>query len=104
MSNYNLNEDQMVELQKMIRDRAPVIADLIGRAVTATAMHTRPSVVTVAIKIARNPDEPRLVEVAVQEKIKNPKSKFSDVTSWDETEIIVGYRVDVDQGQQSLPT
>ncbi len=99
----NLLPSQIAELAELIRDRAGDLAELIAKGVTATAMHTRPSVVNLILKIARNPDEPRLIEVLAQEKLKSPKSKFSDMTSWDEVDSIAVFRTDEDPSQEHLP-
>lgn len=102
MSSYALTQEQTDILAKLIADRAPYIAELISKGVTANAMHTRGANVTLAIKIARNKDDPRLIEIEAQEKIKAPKSKYSDLTSWDEASVIIVYRTNEIQGQQTI--
>lgn len=96
---YQLQFNQVDDMARLIKQRADHIAALISRAITANSQHARPAAVTLNIKIARNADDPRLIEVWAQEKTKAPKSKFSDITEWDESEMIQAFRIDEVPGQ-----
>lgn len=98
-----LDNSQHSALCQMLNERATEIADLIAQGILATATHNRPSTINLVIKIGRNADDPLLIEVCSQRKIKAPKSKHSDLTSWDEVETLAGYRTDEEPGQERLP-
>jgi len=99
---YQLKSQQVNDLAHLIQQRSDHIARLIARAITANSQYIRPAAVTLNIKVCRNADDPRLVEVWAQEKTKAPKSKFSDITEWDESEMIQAFRLDEVPGQQRL--
>jgi hypothetical protein len=102
MSSYVISERQVEELSRLIASRATYIADLISKAVAANAQHNRGATVTLAIKAKRNEDDPRLIEIEAQEKLKMPKSKFSDITSWDEPSTIIVYKTTEIDGQMTI--
>ena len=102
MSTYSLTTRQVDELAKLIANRSQYIAELIAKGVVANAQHNRVANVTLAIKIKRNEDDPRLIEIEAQEKIKSPKSKYSDLTSWDEPATIIVYKTSEIEGQLTI--
>ncbi len=99
---YQLQPQQVNDLAHLLTQRADHIAALIARAITANSQYIRPAAVTLNIKVCRNADDPRLIEVWAQEKTKAPKSKFSDITEWDESEMIQAFRIDEVPGQMRL--
>jgi hypothetical protein len=99
---YQLQPQQVNDLAHLLTQRADHIAALIARAITANSQYIRPAAVTLNIKVCRNADDPRLIEVWAQEKTKAPKSKFSDITEWDESEMIQAFRIDEVPGQLRL--
>jgi predicted Ser/Thr protein kinase len=102
MSSYALTNRQVDELANQVANRAQYIAELIAKGVAANAQHNRVANVSLAVKIKRNDYDPRLIEIEVQEKIKSPKSKFSDLTSWDEPATIIVYKTSEIEGQLTI--
>lgn len=97
-----LTAQQLHGLSGTINERADNLAELISKCITATTEHSRPSAVNLVVKIARNKEDPHLIEVIMQHKIKSPKTKFSDLTAWDEAETVRAFRTDEEAGQQII--
>lgn len=102
MITYTITQKQIDALAALVQERAQYIAELIAKGVAANAQHNRVANVTLAIKVKRNEDDPRLIEIEAQEKIKSPKSKYSDLTSWDEPSTIVVYKTSEIEGQLTI--
>jgi hypothetical protein len=99
---YQLKPHQVNDLAHLITQRSSAIAEIIAHVVHANASHARAGSVNLCIKVCRNEDDPRLIEVWCQEKWKAPKSKFSDLSEWDEAEMIITFKTSEDPGQQKI--
>ncbi len=97
-----LTTKQKTDLHALLLEQIEGITELTGRAVLANAEHQRSATVNLIVKIARNADDPSLIEVNVQEKIKAPKARTSDLTQWSEPTLIMSFSLREEQGQQKL--
>lgn len=97
-----ISPKQRQELTEHIGNQVEGVVGRVVEAIVANANHVRPANVNLIVKIARNADDPSLIEVNVQQKIKAPKSKMSDITTWNEPEIAMAFRIGEEPGQQKL--
>lgn len=103
MSSYELHPTQERQVAELITTHSTTLAEKIARAVKDTAQHGRGSVVTISLKVAWDKDKSHLITVEVQEKIKHPKSQFTDQTSWTEPAIETAFDTSQEHGQQRVP-
>ena len=97
-----LDTTQRMELENLIRERLEAFVGKIASGVAQTTALSRPSAINLIAKVQRNADDPRLIEVLLQKKIKHPKAKFSDATAWDEVETLISYNVEEVPGQLKI--
>lgn len=97
-----VSQKQEAEIAKAIREQADALAALIVRAIEANATLVRAAAVTLAVKIARGQENPAVIEVTSQRKLKLPKTKYSDLTSWEDVELMISIDTGEDPVQQKL--
>ena len=99
---YHLQPEQVRNLTGYISTHAGSIAEKIAAAVAATSKHGRPAAVTLAVKIGFEKDRPGIISVELVEKVKHAKSENSDLTAWDDPEVICSYDTSVAHGQMTI--
>lgn len=102
MSSYTLTQQQEDKVAELLRAHSTTLAEKIARCVKETAMHDRASQVSLVLKVGFDPDDPKLLNLTVQEKIKHPKSKTSDLVSWDDADVELAWKTNEHPGQQRL--
>ncbi len=99
---YSLTEQQEAEVAQFLAMHNASLAEKIARAVKETAQHERGSVVTLSVKISFDKEKEGLLNMAVQEKIKHPKSPNTDQTSWTDPEVEHAWKISETPGQQRI--
>lgn len=97
-----VSQKQEAEIAKTIREQSDHIAALIVRGIEANATLVRAATVTLAVKVARQNENPAMIEVTSQRKIKVPKTKYSDLTSWEDVELLMSIDTGEDPQQTRL--
>jgi hypothetical protein len=95
----NIDRDALIAL---IKERVEDYADAIIRGLEATATHGRGSTASLAVKIAHDQDTPHSIRVDVQQKLKHPRNKNADLTTWTDPDLLTAYDENEAPGQQRI--
>ena len=102
MTSYVLTPAQEIEVSQLIGLHNTTLSEKVARAVKETAQHGRGSTINLVIKVSHDKETPDLINMEVMEKIKSPRSQFSDQTSWTESQVEHAWKTTEAQGQQRI--